>query len=117
MSNVTKIRNATLGAKKNLRKEVVELEGGIKIEVRQPTQRSRSALSEKATKDGQIDNTLFMIHSVIELSFDPETGEKVFTDADVDAMLSEPSGDSYIDKLFDGVIKVMGANVDDAVKN
>lgn len=120
MSNVSmldQIRAATVGAKATLRKDVVTI-NGVDIEVRQPTQGARSELIEKCTTaDGKIKNDLFMYQTIVALCYVPGTDERVFTQSDLDGFKGQPSGDSFLDKLFEAIMKVMGTDTEAAEKN
>lgn len=92
------ILTATIGAKKVFRKEVVEF-NGVKVEIRQPSNKSRRELLKRVRdKDGTIDPLEFLVWSVIENTYVPDTEEKVFEPGHYDALMEQPVG-GFLDKF------------------
>ncbi len=58
-----------------------------KIELRSPTLRDRLAMFAEATDDeGQVNRDVMFPLLIVSAAHDPETGEMIFTAADVDAL-------------------------------
>jgi len=104
----SKLRALTLGKKKSFEKRIVEIEGE-KFEIRQPTIGQRGEIRNKSMKIDtsneedkkeavQFDMFSFMICAVVELTYVPETNERVFSDEDYDELKSLPAG-GWFDKL------------------
>ena len=121
MSN---LRSITLGAKKDFAKENVEANGGV-FEIRQPTLAQRGKINKEAmtlkfTNDDEgesvdFDMFAFLICAVVELTYDPKTGEKVFTEEDYDTIKSLPSG-GWFDKLSKVASKLCNVKDEDVKK-
>ena len=99
-----KLRALTLGRKKTFEKRIIEIEGE-KFEMRQPTIGQRGEIRNKSMKVGMHDGEEttfdmfgFLICAVVELTHDPETGERVFSDEDYEELQSLPAG-GWFDKL------------------
>ena len=110
------LRQATLGAKKHFRKEIVEF-NGQEFEIRQPTIKSRSELRAKCTtvtKDGvSFDTFEFLVWSVIQNTYVPNTDERVFDDTDYNVLVENPTG-GFMDKFSEIASKLL--NVDTETK-
>lgn len=87
------IREQILNAD-DIESELVEVPAwGVTIEVRSMDGRSRTRLLKSAANnDGVIDMERMYPEMVILCSFDPETGERIFTEEDIDALLSKAAG-------------------------
>lgn len=87
------IREQILNAD-DIETELVEVPAwGVTIEVRSMDGRSRTRLLKSAAdNDGVVDMERMYPEMVILCSFDPETGERIFTADDVDALLSKAAG-------------------------
>jgi len=87
------IREQILNAD-DIETELVEVPAwGVTVEVRSMDGRSRTRLLKSAAdNDGVIDMERMYPEMVILCSFDPETGERIFTADDVDALLSKAAG-------------------------
>lgn len=106
MSNVidmkSQLRAATLGQKKVFEKRIVEVNGN-KFEIRQPTIGQRGNIRNKSVRfgDGEgagFDMFAFLICAVVELTYVPETNERVFSDEDYEELKSIPAG-NWFDEL------------------
>ena len=87
-----KIRGATLGKKSNFKTKIFDWEG-FEVEFRQPNLRQRRNLLKKAKdKNGEVDIIDFIVHSVIECTFVPNTGDNVFEYEDYDSLMEQGSG-------------------------
>lgn len=73
----------------DLRSELLDVpHWGVKVEIRTLTAKERSSLIGKAMnrQTGDIDYGILYPLLVVACTYDPETGEKVFTEADTDAL-------------------------------
>lgn len=67
--------------------ELVALPGGFKVEVRSLSLGERNALAKKfGTPDGTMNLEGFHAALVVATAYDPETGERLFSDGDHDAV-------------------------------
>lgn len=93
------LRNHLLGKAPSFKKQTVNVDG-TDYEVRQFSLGDRNKIASKVVdKDGNTDYTAIQIWSVIYSVFDPETGERIFEDADYEQLLKQPSAGSFIDKF------------------
>lgn len=91
-------------------KEIEHEYDGSKIIFRQPSQRVRSAIFEKSLKDnGNLDTTAFQVWTVIYLTYD-ESGKRVFSDADFDALADLPTG-SYVEEFAAKAVVLIGGEL------
>lgn len=103
------------------RKAVVEFEGQT-YEVRAPTVKQRSEILERAgvldeKKAKKTDTGRMQVVAVVSCTFDPESGERVFENADIEALLEDPAG-GIVDALSVPAIAFLNASNDkDAAKN
>lgn len=105
MSLKNDIRNATIGAKDQFKTKEFDYEGTV-VKFKQLSLRQRNGLIKKATgPDGELDNTLFSVYCVIEMTVD-EKGDQVFSNADKDALLDSPAG-GFVDTFTSEAISVM----------
>lgn len=90
---MSEVRKAFLNAKLSSETISVPLDGkDVKVEMREKTVKQQFDLLDKArTKDGEIDDELLTIESIIATAFDPDTGEPVFEAADRDAIKGLPA--------------------------
>jgi len=98
---VTSDRNALRDAAFSgvLRSRKVEYRGQ-EFEVKQCTMKQRLHLSKIATdSSGEINQMLYLAHLILNKTFVPSTGERVFTSQDLEAILATPD---------DGLIRVLG---------
>jgi hypothetical protein len=73
--------------------ELYEAEAwGVMLEVRSMTVATKTAVTEKATRDDDLDMGIMLPAILIATCFDPETGEHVFTDADTGWLSDQPAG-------------------------
>ena len=112
-NGVGSLRSITVGAKVEHRKETVKFQG-LEFEVRSPTVGARSQILESSRKmdaqgEASFDFGLFRILAVVHLTYDPNSGEKVFSTTDIPVMLESPTG-SYVDVL--GAVAEALINVD-----
>lgn len=87
------VRKAFLNAKLSSETISVPLDGkDVKVEMREKTVQQQFDLLDKARrKDGEIDDELLTIESIIATAFDPDSGEPVFEAADRDAIKQLPA--------------------------
>jgi hypothetical protein len=79
---------------------------GIEVEIRSMSALEKSQVTEQAMTDplaGKVDIGLMYALSIIQCLFDPETGEQIFQDSDVTAILSKSN--TVIERLAQ---KIMG---------
>jgi hypothetical protein len=107
MSNVkSKLRSITLGASNNVKSKLFEYEGE-KFEFRAPSLRERKKLIEASKgKDGELDGVSFQINSIITLTYDPASGEKVFDAADFDGFMDMQAG-GFVDLFAEEIMSLM----------
>lgn len=110
------IRNALIGSKPEFKSEEVEV-GGKKIEVRQLTVGDRNGLIEKCKGDNGVDGLKLQVYAVIMTAHDPETGDKIFSPADYDTLVAQPSG-GFVDTISNVAFRVLGiSGEEDTEKN
>jgi hypothetical protein len=111
-----KLRAATLGAKNNFQKKVVTI-NGESFELRQMSIRDRSEVRALTVdENGFSDPYAFNVRSVIRCTYAPETGEKVFEDADFEALMDLPA-DSFMDLLVAEMAKMINVSTDTEKKH
>ena len=109
-------------AANDIRTEVVDIpEWGVKVELRGKSVEQQWKLIEKCRRpDGSIDSELLSVETILACSYDPDTGERVFEDADRDMLRKKASGP--FQKLLAAANRVAGledeatvvANLDEA---
>jgi hypothetical protein len=109
---VEKLRSATLGKTREFVKELVEIDG-CQFELRQPTVKARSRIFDRSVDSGtgKHDPFAIMLWGIIECTYCPESGERVFTDHDYEALASTPVG-GYVDELGKSVMTLFNIDVD-----
>lgn len=106
MSLKDDIRKITVGSKIEYKTKEFDY-NGHKVVFKQPTQKTRRDIIEKSTNDnGNIDSVSLQVWSVIYLTYDEE-GNKVFSDADFDVFMQQPSG-SFVDKFAEEAMDLLG---------
>ena len=81
--------------------------GGVTVELRTPTVQARGELISQFMKDtGKIDYVRMYPALVVATSYDPETGEQLFTNDDVDALTLKSS--KAMERLGEVAIKLSG---------
>lgn len=116
------LRNATIGKPKNFKKKIVEIDGN-KFEVRQPTIGQRGEIRNRSMKlnmaDGSgamdFDMFAFMICAVMELTYVPNTDEKVFSEEDYESLIQMPAG-GWFDELTKEASALCNVSDDKEVK-
>jgi hypothetical protein len=116
------IRAATLGRKSTFASKLVKLEGPdgapLEVEVRAPSVRARGAILRKAgmlaaEKPGGDEKQLLVEHmqveAVLQLSFIPGTNQRVFEEADREAMLEQPAG-GFVDQLAEVALPMLNVS-------
>lgn len=108
----------TILAADDIASEIVEVpEWGVKIEVRGMNGADRSRILSRAAEGSGISVGDMYVDTVIASCYDPESGERVFTAADKDALLGKSA--SAIDRLATVGMRLSGMNQeaqDDAKK-
>jgi len=112
---IDKLRAATIGAKKNFKSETIEF-NGVKFEIRQPSVSARSELTKQCTgSDGQINMFKFLVWLVIELTYEPNTDNKVFTAEDYDTLVGQPTG-GFVDAFSEVAASLVNVDMEDKKK-
>lgn len=113
------LRQATLGAKKTFRSEIVEFEGSS-FEIRQPTIKARAELRAKCTSTKNegvaFDMFEFLVWAVIHNTFVPGTDERVFDDTDYDSLVKSPTG-GFVDEFSEVAAKLINVETSSKKKN
>ena len=100
------LRKAILEAD-DIETEVVDVpQWGVKVEVRGMTSKERAKLLRSTTVDGQVDFNRWFPDLLIATIHDPESGDRIFTQADRDA-LNQKSG-AAISHLADVAARLSG---------
>jgi len=121
MSLVDQIRQATVGAQIVIEERLVDV-NGVQVKVVPTTVGNRSKIQKKAVtgydKNGEpeIDSALFQCLLVIECTVCPESGNKIFTEADIPVFLKQPTG-GWFDRLAEGIVASASASVEEAEGN
>lgn len=111
MSLKDAIRKATVGSKAEYKTTEIEFEGQ-KVVFRQPSLKQRKDLIEKSVVNKEIDGVSMQVWSVIYLTYD-EQGNRVFDEADYDALMNKPAG-GFVDLFSEHALKLLGNSVDEA---
>jgi len=115
-----KIRSATIGASNKIGTRIVEVGGGQKIEVRQPTIKQRNDLRELCVSKVPLgngdfemthDGVAYQVWGVIRFCYAPGTDERIYDDADYDTLANQPSG-GFMDTLFEMFVSISNVDVD-----
>jgi hypothetical protein len=121
------MRSTLLSRSQDFKKEVVELEEGLTVEIRSPSIKQRNQLFKaagmKIAKNeedvaNKLDPMELMLLAVIELTYDT-TGNKLFTLADRDGLLDLPAG-SWYDKVAQAAMRMLNvrsSSEEDPAKN
>lgn len=111
-------RAAFLSAAADRKKEKVEWQG-FEVEVREPSAKERAQIRKNAMKiqgeNIQVDQGELEVWSVIFCAYDRESGERIFHDADHDALLN--LGAATLDTLARKTLPYISRNVEEAAKN
>ena len=86
-------------------------EWGVKIGVRSMTARQRSDMQERWAEAGEQSASTLYENIILHCVFDPDTGESVFTEDDLDWLLEEKSA-QVVDKIAQECLKVSGLMAD-----
>lgn len=92
--------------------ETVTVEG-VEVEVRSMSVADKARLLKNASKDGLIDVEKWYPWVVLTCCFDPETGDKAFTEADLEWLAGKSS--DVIADLAQKCLSVSGMGSDKAV--
>lgn len=89
-----------MAARRPYRSEQVTLDDGTEVEVRTITLGERAEMiAELSDDDGKFDNRRMQAMSVLHQSYDPETGERVFAEDDIDLIQNMDA--SYLQPIID----------------
>lgn len=101
-------------AAEDMTSEIVEVPewGDVRIEVRSPSAKFRSRLMRQFIdpETGELNYELMYPSLLIATCHDPETGEKVFEDGDIDA-LNQKNG-SLVERIAQAAMRVSGMGAD-----
>ena len=86
-------------------------EWGVKIGVRSMTARQRSDMQERWAEAGEQSASTLYENIILHCVFDPDTGESVFNEDDLDWLLEEKSA-QVVDKIAQECLKVSGLMTD-----
>lgn len=99
------IRELTVG--RNIPYKTTEIEyQGQKVIFKQPSQKVRRELFEKASKGDKVDLVALQVWTVIALTYDEE-GNKVFDEADFDVIMEQPAG-GFIEVFAEKAVELLG---------
>src|SRR5690606_8056060 len=92
-------------------------EWDVEVEVRSMTGQQRAAVLKGATVDGEIDLEKLYPILLIETTYDPESGERIFNPADRDALNAKNSG--ALERIAKVAMRLSGIEpgAEDAAKN
>lgn len=115
MSNKEALRSGALRSRP-AKSKTVDFEGQ-KYEVRAPSVRSRAQILRRAgvldEKKKETDPGRMQVAAVIACTFDPESGERVFEEADFEALLEDPAG-GVVDALAAPALEFLNTSNDKA---
>jgi len=103
------IRAKTIGAKKQFKEIEFDFEGE-KVFFRQPTRGQFRDIQKLSVKDDGFDFTAYQVWSVIRLTYDAK-GERVFSDADFESFMAEPTG-GWLDEFSTKAMEALAGNTD-----
>ena len=86
-------------------------EWGVKIGIRSMTARQRSDMQERWAETGEQSASTLYENIILHCVFDPETGEAVFTEEDLEWLLEEKSA-QVVDRIAQEGLKVSGLMTD-----
>jgi len=113
---VEAIRKATLGAKRELKSELVEVED-FDIEVRQLTFGQRSEVNSKVLDgEGNFDNGKYALNMLVACCFDAKSGKQIYEDTDIEALSNMPDS-GFVDVLARTAMRMNTVDVEEAEKN
>lgn len=99
----------------DIQHEVVTVpEWGVDVQVRSMSARERADMFQEAATGGELDFVKLFPSLVIACTYDPATGEKLFTAADLDRLL-EKSG-SALELVATAAMRVSGMDKDAAAR-
>ena len=94
-------------AVQDISREMVDVpEWGFTFEVRSMTAAERTHIMEMAQKAGQVDLSLVYPEIIIATTFNPETGEKVFTSEHSEALMAKNA--AALDRLAKVGLRLSG---------
>lgn len=102
--------------KAGLFSEIVYIpEWDVKVEVRASTVKQQYALIDKTRKgsDGEVDGMMYAVEKIMATTFDPDTGELVFDNADRDMLLDADSRAFNI--LLSAANRALGEETEDEI--
>ena len=111
------LRERILSAQDIQSERVYVPEWDVEVEVRSMTGAQRARVLQGATVDGEVDLERLYPILLIETVYDPETGDRVFSPADRDALNAKNSG--ALERIAKVAMRLSGidAGAEDAAKN
>jgi len=125
------IRSNTIGKKSKFASKLVDV-GEDKVEVRQPSVKTRSILMKKSrgVKSSKIevgevsaedvlqsiDYGKMQVLAVIYCTFVPDTEERIFTESDYEALINQPAG-GFVDDISTVAMDLMNTKPEEDAKN
>lgn len=108
---MSKLRDKILNAKDQRKEKVYVEEWDAEIEVRSMTGKERAALLRKCMVrddkgEKEVDIEKMTVYAIISCCYDPETGEKLFEEADRDMLNSKNAG--ALQRLSETVLELSG---------
>jgi hypothetical protein len=103
------IRAKTVGAKKHFKEIEFDFDGE-KVFFRQPTRGQFRDIQKLSVREDGFDFTAYQVWSVIRLTYDTK-GERVFSDADFDGFMDEPTG-GWLDEFSEKAMAAIAGNKD-----
>ena len=124
MSIKDKIREKTVGQKKEFKSETVKIDDELEVVVKEPSVAQRTKIlqnskiqSAQANGDfDTIDTGKMQAYAVIECTYTPD-GKRVFEEADLDSILNSPSTTEWLDKVGEIALNLLNVQDEDEVKN
>jgi len=115
-----KIRQKTIGAKKQFKKVIVEIDDHLEIEVRQPSIAKRGVIMQKSKAQmgdvEKIDLAELQVWGTILCCYEAGTENYIFDETDYNNLKNIPAG-GWADKVFTAVSEVINVEEVGEVKN
>lgn len=107
LAGLQAIRAATVGAKNSFATKMVNI-AGVDIQLRQLSVKQRDEIAVESIKPDKTADIKKMYYlMIIESAEDPQTGEKIFTRADIESFDNSPSG-GWLDELKEAYLELNG---------
>ena len=124
MSIKDKIREKTVGSKKDFKEKKVEIGEGLSVIVKEPSVAQRTKILQKSKVQSaqakgdfdRIDTGKMQAYAIIECTYTPD-GEQVFTEADLTSILNSPTTTEWLDQVGEIALNLLNVQEDEEVKN